>query len=352
MGQKMTTQLQTLHDYLTSIDDDIAFIGTHVDQLNTLLGDVIDVLGKPKELSDDLKEIGEVLSQIQSIASDATWIPEVGEAAAALSKALIPIVKEPPPAGGIGEVRTSLNEIDVVLTPLKNHLKEVQDPVKKVHDAIHTVELDVRRLVNGTEALIKRYGEQPPENVEKCARGLNDGISSITTHLQEAKDRMVEDLTSLLTPLGKIESAFHVVDGYLKSIQTVFNELDNYSAALREITNAVDMATSYGKKKIEYLFTWIGRKTCPDLYRKVKSVFDKANKFVNQLLGKIAHFVIDPINREVNRFETEIKRQVQSIPEVQALEQGMERAKELLDDLENEITEALAGQCAKVLEID
>ena len=72
--------------------------------------------------------------------------------------------------------------------------------------------------------------------------------------------------------------------------------------------------------------------------------------FVNQLIGKIAHFLIDPINREVTRFETEIKRQVQRLPEVQALEQGMERAKELLDDLENEITEeALAGQCAKVL---
>ena len=120
-------------------------------------------------------------------------------------------------------MRTSLNEIDVVLAPLKNRLKEAQDPVKEVHDAIHTVEFDVRRLVNGTEALIKRYGEQPPDNVEKCARGLNEGISSVTTRLPEAKDRMVEDLTSLLTPLGKGESALHVVDGYLKSIQTRYS---------------------------------------------------------------------------------------------------------------------------------
>ncbi len=349
MGKDKTSQLRTLHGHLVDIANDIAVIATPIEQLNTQLGDVIDLLGKPKTFSDDLKTIGEILAKIQSIASDATWLPEVGQVAGSLSKALLPIVKEPPPAGGIGEIRTSLNEIDVVLTPLQNKLKKAQNAVQNILKVIHGVEFDVHSLVNGTHALMQRYAEHPPENVEKCAKGLNEGIETVAGELRSAREQVAKQLDEYLSPLKNVENAFHRVDGYLKMIQTVYEDLSLYTKALREVEDAVSTAASYGKKKVEYLFTWVGRHTYPDLYEKIKKKLDSANTYVNQMVGKIANLAFAPIRQAVSALEDEVAREVNRIPGVEALEDEMASAQRTLEKLEHEMVAAVSGECAKIL---
>ena len=349
MGKDKTSQLRILHGHLVDIDNDIAVIATPIEQLNTLLGDVIDLLGKPKTFSDDLKTIGEILGKIQSIASDADWLPEVGQVASSLSKALLPVVKEPPPAGGIGEIRTSLNEIDVILTPLQNKLKKAQGAIQKVIKVIHGVEFDVHSLVNGTHALMQRYADHPPENVEKCAKGLNEGIETVADELRSAREQVAKQLNEYLSPLKNVENAFHRVDGYLKMIQTVYEDLSLYTKALREVESAVNTAASYGKKKVEYLFTWVGRHTYPDLYEKIKKKLDSANTCVNQMVGKIANFALAPMRQAVSTLEDEVAREVNRIPEIAALEDEMASAQRTLEKLEHEMVAAVSGECAKIL---
>ena len=349
MPPQQTTQLQTLHDRLAGIDGDIAAIATPIARLKTLLGDILDLLGKPKQVADELKTIGEVLAKVQSIAEDATWLPEVGQAAGTLSKVLRPLVKTPPPRGGIGQVRASLEKIDAALTPLRKGLEKIQKPVARVHTAIHSLALDVQRLENGTATLIKRYGAQPPPEVEKCAQGLADGIDTAAAQLQKARALAVERLGSLLSPLEQVEVAFHRMDGFLRTVHTVYQELDTCTKALREITNAVETAASYGRKEIERLFSAAGRILHKDLYEQVKAMLDRANRFVNQLIGRIAHLALEPMKREVNKLEAQIRSEVERMPAVQALESALGPAAQLLEELEDRIVRTMAGRCGKLL---
>ena len=147
-----------------------------------------------------------------------------------------------------------------------------------------------------------------------------------------------------------MENAFHRVDGYLNKIESIFNELDSYRKVLREVTQAVNTAESYGKEKIEELFTWIGRHTYPNLYKKVKRELDGANRYVNQMIGKITSFAMDPINREIDQFESTIKEQVEKIPGVEALETAMDHVEQELEKLEDEIVDWISGECGKAFE--
>jgi hypothetical protein len=347
--QTSSTELQTLHDHLDALDHDLLVVGKPVDDLQSLLGEVIAVLDKPKRLSDDLKAIADVLSKIQSICSDAAWMPEVGEAAGAMSKLLLPLVKTPPPGGAIGETRTSLNEIDVLLSPLKNRLKEAQGAVERAQAPIHRVELDVRRLVNGTGSLVRRYGSQAPENVERCAAGFNRGIVHAATELRQGRETVVKHLNDFQAPLGQIEAAFHRAAAYLDAIEQVSHELGTYATAVRKITDGVNRASAYGRKKVEDLFSLAGRLAHPGLYQKVKQELDDANRWVNQMMGKVTRMAMDPVRREVDQLESRLRDEVARIPEVQALEEALALVQKQVEELEDEIVDTLSGECADVL---
>ena len=167
--------------------------------------------------------------------------------------------------------------------------------------------------------------------------------------MQKARALAVERLASLLSPLEQIEVAFHRLDGFLRTVHAVYQELDTCTKALREITNAVETAASYGRKEIERLFSAAGRILHKDLYEQVKAMLDRANRFVNQLIGRIAQLALEPMKREVNKLEAQIRSEVERMPAVQALESALGPATQLLEELEDRIVRTMAGQCGKLL---
>ena len=343
MGRRRTNQLQVLHDHLDAINTDILVVESPIERLDTLLGDVSDALNRPKELSDELKSIADIFSQIRTVAHDARWIPEIGEDAESLAEALAILVE------GIGDIRTALDEIDRALKPLKAQLKEVKKPVDKVYKSIHKVQLGVANFEKGTEALIQRYGSHPPNNVEKCAAGFNKGIDTVARDFDRAKDQVARQVSAILDPLGEIDRAFVRLDGYMSAVRHVYNESSAFRTALRKIAGAVHTAESYGEKELKRLLSAIGRAIHPGLYKKVKGELDEVEGKIKELEGRLASFLLDPIKRQVDSLEDTVKHEIENIPELKPLEDAAAAVQKALDKLENQVIGALSGACAKLL---
>jgi ElaB/YqjD/DUF883 family membrane-anchored ribosome-binding protein len=339
MLMRHETQLSVLHQNLKEISDGIGQIEYPVAQLDQLLKDLEDALELPGKINSDLKFIRETLVVLEDLAEAVEWMPEIGGAAKGVATVLKPLVKSPPPAGAIGEMRATLDDVDTVLKPVRNDLKKIKTPVDKTKGAIDKVHGKVNLVLVGVEDLMKRYGNQPPPGVEDCARQLNAGIAEIAEVFDDAKDDVVRKMQGFLTALGAVESEFHRIEGYIHTIQGIIDHLN--SSAYRNAIAELDKL----ENKAKHMAKWIFKKIMGTLGINLV----KLERFLNNIEGRIDAFVHQAIDTVLQRMKSALASQVERIPGVDGLEADVAKIEAALDQARTKFDDMLGSECAKVL---
>jgi DNA repair exonuclease SbcCD ATPase subunit len=337
------SELQTLHNQLAAINTDITVLASPVQEVDDLLGKIEDALKRPAKINQDLGEIEDVLKALHKAASDASWIPEIGEDAQTVAEALQTAIDI------IGEIRSALTDIQKGLDELIKWLNEVKTPVDKVLKPIHSVELEVTRFADGTGRLIQHFGPKPPQNVETCAAGFARALAPVVGAFDTAKDKAVTVLDEVEKPLRAAEQALAKIVGYVDVVQTISRDLEWLQASIRVITKEVDTAESYGKTKIEWLLSKAGKALSPKLYRKVVKGLNKAKDMLHRLEAKITAYAFSPIQRIVKNAESALEQEIKELPGVAPLEAAAAEVTAEFEEIEDFITNELSAPCANLL---
>lgn len=341
--ESVQSQLQTLHDNFASISNDIGALERPVGDFHGLLGDLQKALQMPKTFSEELETIREVLSTVQTVASEMAWIPEIGEAAGSLSEVLEPIVSKTPP-GVMMEIESVLNEVDRALDHVKSDVKAIKDPVDRVYKAIDSVNGMVAALVSGSEALIQRYGKNPPQDVETCAGKINAGMAKIAGDIDGAKDAVLSQVQKYHSALDNIQSEFDKFDAYMTMIDSVKTQLEGkvFENAMREvraIKNAAD--------KVKRLGDWMVKQAINGL-KKVGIDVASAVKFFHGLEAQFQQFVRQHIENVVDGMKAKIEKEVDSIPAVKELVNQVTKLENSVITLEQRVDAFFASECVKI----
>ena len=335
-----TSALQTLHDQLAAINTDIGVLTSPLEEVDQLLGEIEDLLEEPKKIDDDLGDIEDVLKALYKVASDADWIPEIGEDATTTAQVLNTAIV------AITEIRKILSDIEKELEELSKWLALVKQPVDKVLAPIHRVELEVARYEAGTERLIQQFGPSPPTNVEACAAGLSNAVAPTVGALDSAKDKGLALLSDIENPMREAQSALARIVDYADVVQKVYADLAWLRAAVRAISKEVQKAESYGKAALNLL---LKTKFPGKVYEEVMSELRQAKALLNKLEGKVTAYALSPVKSAAEKAEQAIEQEMQKLPDLKPLEDAAANLTTAFQRIEDSVANTLSKPCADLL---
>ncbi|MFQ5545678.1 MAG: hypothetical protein ACE5FE_06855 [Acidiferrobacterales bacterium] len=336
--KRSPTQLEILRKNIAQLQADVGAVQNPVDQTKEIIHDVKAPLLVPKKVGKALGNLRTVLRLVRAVARAASFIPgPAGRAAKVLDKGLNPLLGPPAP-GAVKESQDAAKKIDNALGPARKKIETLEKPVNKASDELATIQHRLKVLREIDEKLIKRYGNNPPPDVEGCVKKINDALAQVMTPMARIKrwlgNRLSQVASALgtlaryLATLGKIAGTINRVLGYL-------NKVTPYLNRLKPILKKLEWAY----RKAKWLFK--------QLLKKFGINLGKIEKFFNDLINRINP--LKGVMRQLKQLVDQIRRAVSNIPEVTALAKILKELQGLSALLDREIEKIFRSACRNVL---
>lgn len=335
---------------LPRLKGDLAQVGTiitnienGVSSFRTILSDIDKVLNYPQDINKDLGKVQSILEVLYDTCEICSVLPEIGSEAGAVAKVLKPLVITPKPPGGIvGDIRTTIREIDAPLKTLRDKLKEIKKPVDDAWSALDNIRLKIAAFETGVDLLIKEHGSNPPHGVVDCANTLSRIIENGLSDLNKAENLVTGKLSGILRAMEEVEDALNNLDGIKHQIERVLTLITG--GAFNSMKHALDKLKA-DVDKLKHLANWLFGK----IMKAMKIDVNGLKRGLARTEGKIEGFVDDVAKSIITKAKDEVISQLEKIPAVTELEaevHGLENAAiNLRDRIENE----LGDGCAKTL---
>jgi uncharacterized phage infection (PIP) family protein YhgE len=209
-----------------------------LNQLSSDLGSVISVLNYSKTVDDDLGTLSDAISTTQEILEVVTVIPEVGEAAEAVSAALTTLSAEVTPA------KEAADSIEAEVKPLRDALQSVQSKLGDLISAVQQVQTNSQTFLNDFTAVVSCINSLPDGTYK--TQGLNylDGFSGAAqpavAGLNSAMDTANDIITSFFSAINAVASALNPLQDIASAINSVLNALSPVTSVLSSLQNALE----------------------------------------------------------------------------------------------------------------
>jgi archaellum component FlaC len=335
--------LPRLKGDLVQVSTIITIIENGVSSFRTLLQDIDKVLSYPQDIEKDLGRVQSILEALYDVTEVCSVLPEIGSAAGAVAKVLKPLVISPKPPGGVvGEIRSTLKEIDAPLKKFRDELGKIKKPVDDAWSALDKIRLKIAAFEAGVDRLIQEHGNNPPRGVVDCANALSQIIENGLDELNKAENLVTGKLSGILGAMEEVEDAFNNLDGIKHQIERVLGHVTG--KAFNSMKSALDKLKA-DVDKLKDLTEWLFKQVMKSMGIDIGGL----QRGLARAEGKIEGFVDSAAKVVVTKARDELVTQLEKIPGIAELEaevQGLEAAAlDLRDSIENRLGES----CAKTL---
>lgn len=335
--------LPRLKGDLVQVSTIITTIEKRVSSFRSLLHDIDNVLSYPQDMEKDLGKVQSILEALYDVTEICSVLPEIGSAADAVARVLKPLVISPKPPGGVvGEIRSTLKEIDAPLKAFRDELDKIKKPVDDAWSAMDKIRLKIAALEAGVDQLIKEHGNTPPQGVVDCANTLSQIIEDGLGELNKAENFVTGKLSGILGAMEEVEDAFNNLDGVKRQIERILAHVtgkafNSMKGALDKLKADVDEL----KHMTEWLFKLVMNKMGIDI--------GGLQRGLARAEGKIEGFVDSAAKRVVTKARDELVSQLGKIPGVTELKTEVESLEAAAIYLRDSIENRLGESCAKTL---
>ncbi|HEY1604604.1 MAG TPA: hypothetical protein VGF77_03300 [Allosphingosinicella sp.] len=265
-----------------------------LNELNSNLGSIINVLTYSKTVDDDLSTLNDAISTAQELLEVASVIPEVGEAAAAVNEALTALSVEVKPA------KEAADSIEAEVKPVRDALQSVQSKLQDLINAVQQVQTTSQTFLNDFTAVVN------------CINGLPDGTYKTQglAYLDQFSSAAEPEVSGLNTAMDTANNVITTFYSALSALAAALNPLQEIDSAIQSVLSALSPITNVLSSLVNDLKNitiWV-----PIPYPQELSLYDIFNEF--ESVASIIEQALAPIQDIVNQVLSALNIQLPQIP--------------------------------------
>lgn len=332
-----TTQLAALKLNLDRLDADLRVVKDPVDELCRLIAAVKKPLTLPGTLATHLTDLRTLLEVVNGIAAAASWLPApAGPAARALTNGL-KVFLGPPKPGALTEMIDAARAVDKALAPARRAIEKLEKPAAQLAAGLGKVDATLLALSEVAGRLIARHGDQPPAEIEACARRLNDVLGPIAQAIDALKREALSGIAALADALRALLPSLEAFSSVVQALQSALAKLAPLRDALLQLKRALKAVERVRK---------LGEKVVKALLKKLGLDVDKIERWMNAILQHINPF--KSLARVLERLVAQLQRAIAGLPGVDALLRTIGTVQRMVDRLHDALEDFAASECGRL----